>query len=113
MPRFDDTRRLSRTRRCPLILLLLFLPQFVRLKHIVVTVLKTRYNVEVDNLTSGEVATHPSFVNIDAGMQALLEPIMFIVDHAASNPSSMPSFLVIDPVCASVVPSSRMCVPSS
>ena len=91
--------RLSRTRRCPLILLLLF-PQFVRLKHIVLTVLKTRYNVEADNLTSGEVAAHPSFVNIDAGMQALLEPIMFIVDHAASNPSSMPSFLVIDPVCS-------------
>ena len=90
--------RLSRTRRCPLILLLF--PQFVRLKHIVLTVLKTRYSVEADNLTSGEVATHPSFVNIDAGMQALLEPIMFIVDHAASNPSSMPSFLVIDPVCS-------------
>jgi len=66
----------------------------------VLTVLKTRYNVEADNLTSGEVAAHPSFVNIDTGVRALLEPIMFIVDHAASNPSSMPSFLVIDPVCS-------------
>ena len=76
--------------------------QFIHLKDLVLSVLKNRYQVAVNQLSAREVLMHPLYTSIDPESRRLLEAITLIIDKADLDPSSLPSYSVVDPVSRSI-----------